>query len=115
MNKAQAIYVFNRGCLFNTNSGAVYDTINTNGTIGRFSLTYNQGTFIGAANFLYRITGRPFYYQDAILTAKYTQNSMTTATILPEYGPGSDLSGFNGIFARWRARFAKDQNLRAAY
>ena len=114
LNKAQAIYAFNRRFLFNTNSGAVYDNINTNGALGSFSLTYNQGTFIGAANFLFRITGLPFYYQDAILTAKYTQNSMTTATVLPEYGSGSDLSGFNGIFARWMARFAKDQNLWAA-
>ncbi|MCX6904161.1 MAG: hypothetical protein NTW03_11940, partial [Verrucomicrobia bacterium] len=77
--------------------------------------TYNQGTFIGAASFLYRATGLPFYYQDAILAGKYTQNSMSSAGILPEYGSGSDLSGFNGIFARWMARFARDQNLWPAF
>ena len=115
LNKAQAIYAFNRRYLLNTNSGAVYDSINTNGTTSTFSLTYNQGTFIGGADYLYRITGLPFYYQDAILVAKYTQNSMTSGGILPEYGSGSDLSGFNGIFARWMAHFAKDQNLWAAY
>ncbi len=115
LNKAQAIYAFNRRFLLNTNSGAVYDSVATNGTISSFSLTYNQGTFIGSANYLYRITGLPFYYQDAILVAKYTQNSMSSSGILPEYGSDSDLSGFNGIFARWMARFAKDQNLWAAY
>src|SRR6478736_4738223 len=82
LNKAQAIYAWNRRYLFNTNSGAIYDNINTNGTVGSFSLTYNHCTFIGAANFLYRITGLPFYYQDAILAAKYTQNSMTSGGIL---------------------------------
>src|SRR6185295_16216982 len=32
-----------------------------------------------------------------------------------EYSSNSDLSGFNGIFARWMARFAKDQNLWPAF
>src|SRR5207248_2468557 len=78
--------------------------------------TYNQGTFIGAANLLYRATGLPFYYQDAILVGKYTQKNMSSATgILPEYSSGTDLSGFNGIFARWMAHFAKDQNLWLAF
>lgn len=115
LNKAQLIYAWERQVLFNTNSGAVSDSIGTNKVFNTWASSYNQGTFIGAANFLYRITGLPFYYQDAILTAKYTQNSMTSGGILPEYGSGSDLSGFNGIFARWMARFAKDQNLWSAY
>ena len=116
LNKAQAIYAWERRVLVNTNSGAIADGINlgfTNTSGG--ALTYNQGTFIGAANLLYRATGLPFYYQDAILVGKYTQNNMTTGGILPEYSSGSDLSGFNGIFARWMARFAKDQNLWPAF
>ena len=99
LNKAQAIHAWNRRVLFQPATGAVYDNVNTNNVFGTFTLTYNQGTFIGAANFLYRATGLPQYYQDAILAAKHTQNSMTTAGILPEYGSGSDLSGFNGIFS----------------
>ncbi len=116
LNKAQAIYAFNRKFLLNTNTGAVYDNIGTNSVISTWSSTYNQGTCIGAANFLYRITGLPSYYQDAILVAKYTQKNMSSpAGILPEYESASDLSGFNGIFARWMARFAKDQNLWATF
>lgn len=115
LNQAQAIYAWNRRYLFNTNSGAVSDNINTNGNVDTVALTYNQGTFIGGANFLYRATGLPFYYQDAILAGKRTQNNMTTAGILPEWGSNSDLSGFNGIFVRWMARFAKDQNLWPAF
>ena len=115
LTKAQAIYAWERRVLFNAASGAVSDSIGTNAVYNTWASTYNQGTFIGAANFLHRATGLPGYYQDAILTAKYTQNSMSSAGILPEYGSDSDLSGFNGIFARWMARFARDQNLWPAY
>ena len=116
LNKAQAIYAWNRRVLFNTTSGAVSDSIGTNGVFNTWASAYNQGTFIGAANFLYRATGLPYYYQDAILTAKYTQNSMSSGGILPQYGgTDSDLYGLDGIFARWMARFAKDQNLWPAY
>ena len=115
LSKAQAIYAWERRVLFNTGSGAVSDSIGTNSVYNNWASTYNQGTFIGAANFLYRATGLPFYYQDAILAGKYTQNSMTSGGILPEYDSNSDLSGFNGIFARWMARFAKEQNLWLAF
>ena len=111
LTKAQAIYAWERRVLFNAASGAVSDSIGTNGVYNTWASTYNQGTFIGAANFLHRATGLPAYYQDAVLASKYTQNSMTSGGILPEYGSDSDLSGFNGIFARWMASFAKDQNL----
>src|ERR1017187_1502887 len=116
LSKAQAIYAWERRVLLKTNSGSIADGINLGSTsTSGGALTYNQGTFIGAANYLYRATGLPFYYQDAILVGKYTQNSMTSGGILPQYGSGSDLSGFNGIFARWMARFAKDQNLWSAF
>jgi hypothetical protein len=115
LSKAQACYAWERRVLFQTNSGAIYDSISTNNSFNTWASSYNQGTFIGAANFLYRATGLPYYYQDAILAAKYTQNSMTSGGILPQYGSGSDLSGFNGIFARWMARFARDQNLWSAF
>jgi len=114
--KAEACYAWERGVLFNTNSGAIDDSISTTTGYNTWASTYNQGTFIGAADFLYRITRLPFYYQDAILAAKYTENSIASAGILPDYGSGdSDFGGFNGIFARWAAQFARDQNLWSAY
>jgi predicted alpha-1,6-mannanase (GH76 family) len=115
LQKAQAIHAWNRAVLFNPTNGSVYDNIGTNGVVDTVALTYNQGTFIGAANFLYRATGLPSYYQDAILAGKRAQNNMTTAGILPQWSSNTDLSGFNGIFARWMARFAKDQNLWASF
>jgi len=113
--EAQACYAWERRVLFNTNTGAIDDNIGT-GTSGlsTWASTYNQGTFIGAGDFLYRITRLPFYYQDAILAAKYTENSISSAGILPVYESG-DLAGFNGIFARWVAQFARDQGLWPAY
>ncbi|EEF57646.1 glycoside hydrolase family 76 protein [Pedosphaera parvula] len=117
LTKAQAIYGWERRVLFNPGNGSIADGITYSNTFtSGGALTYNQGTFIGAANLLYRATGLPNYYQDAVLAGKYTQNSMTSsAGILPEYSSGTDLSGFNGIFARWMARFAKDQNLWTAF
>jgi len=116
LSKAQSIYAWERRVLLNTGSGSIADGINSGATApSGGALTYNQGTFIGAANLLYRATGLPYYYQDAVLVGKYTQNSMTSGGILPEYSSGTDLSGFNGIFARWMARFAKDQNLWLAF
>jgi hypothetical protein len=117
LTKAQAIYAWERRVLVNTNSGSIADGINyPNTTTSGGPLTYNQGTYIGAANLLYRATGLPNYYQDALLVGKYTQTSMSSAAgILPEYSSGTDLSGFNGIFCRWMARFAKDQNVWPAF
>ena len=113
---AEACYAWERRVLFNTNTGAIDDSIATTGSYNTWASTYNQGTFIGAANFLYRITRLPFYYQDAILAAKCTENSLATAGILPDYGSSDgDFGGFNGIFARWAGQFAHDQNLWASY
>lgn len=112
LDKAKAIYAWERQVLFNTGNGAIADGINTNSSINFDATTYNQGTFIGAANLLYRITGLPYYYQDAMLAGKFTQNNMSSAAgIMPEYSSNTDLSGFNGIFARWMGRFARDQDV----
>jgi len=112
--KAQDCYAWERRVLFNTNSGAIYDCINTNGTYNTWASTYNQGTFIGAGTFLFKFTGLPLYYQDALLTANYTKNSLCSGGILPAYSSG-DLAGFNGIFARWMGKMAREQNLWATF
>lgn len=114
LNKAAACYAWERSWLFNTNTGAISDSISTSYSINTWASTYNQGTFIGAANFLYQATRLPFYYQDAILAARYTQNSIASAGIMPEYGSG-DFGGFNGIFVRWMGKFGHAQNLWATF
>ena len=73
--------------------------------------TYNQGTFIGAANCLWKLTGDSTYFNDALKAALYTKNSLCTTEILPGYDYTGDGGGFTGIFARWMSRFMTDNGL----
>ena len=50
--KATNLFLWERATLYDSATGRVFDNINTNGRVGRFALTYNQGTFVGAANLL---------------------------------------------------------------
>ncbi len=107
-NKATNLYYWERSVLFNTNTGAIYDNIATNGVVGTFSLTYNQGTFLGAADFLGQTN-------DATLAANFTMMNLTSGGILPEYGIAGNNSGFNAIFLRWMTRFMKNRGLQSTY
>jgi len=106
--KATNIYAWERSVLFNAGNGQIYDAIGTNGSIGTWASSYNQGTFIGAANFLGQTN-------DAKLAAQYTMLSMSGGGILPEYGIAGNNSGFNAIFHRWFVRFIKSRNLQNLY
>lgn len=106
--KATNIYNWERSVLFNTNTGAIYDNIGTNGAISTWSSTYNQGTFLGAANYL-------GWTNDAALAAEYTMMYLSGGGILPQYGIAGNNSGFNAIFLRWMTRFMKDRNLQGVY
>ncbi|HEY4416726.1 MAG TPA: glycoside hydrolase family 76 protein [Verrucomicrobiae bacterium] len=108
LNKATAIYNWERSVLLVTNSGAICDNISSNGVLGTWASTYNQGTFIGAANFLGRTN-------DAILAANFTMMNLTTGGVLPEYGIAGNNSGFNAIFLRWLVHFMKQRNLQSLY
>jgi fibronectin type 3 domain-containing protein len=108
LNKATNMYAWERSVLFNPNTGAIYDSIDTNGAINYWSSTYNQGTFIGAANFLGQTN-------DAALAANFTMMNMSGGGILPEYGIAGNNSGFNAIFLRWMTRFMKSRNLQSLY
>jgi autotransporter-associated beta strand protein len=105
---AESLYQWERATLFDTNTGRVYDSINISGTKDTTPITYNQGTFIGAANFL-------GYTNDAILAANYTKNSMGSGGQLPNYEEDSDLGGFNGIFVRWMVKFMNQRGLQGNY
>lgn len=107
-NKATNLYHWERKVLFNAETGKIYDAIGTNGVINHWSSTYNQGTFIGAANFLGQTN-------DAKLAADFTMKKMTRDGILPEYGIDGNNSGFNAIFLRWMTRFMKTHNLQGTY
>jgi predicted alpha-1,6-mannanase (GH76 family) len=112
--KAKAIYAWERSTLFDSTNGAVCDNIRWNGALRPKVFTYNQGTFIGAANYLHKLTGDAGYYNDALLAANYTKNTLSGGGNLPAYG-SSDPGGFNGIFMRWMARFVKENKLWPAF
>ncbi|MBW8863970.1 MAG: hypothetical protein JF609_03420, partial [Verrucomicrobia bacterium] len=108
LNKATNIYAWERAVLFNAGSGAIYDNIGTNGVIGTWSSSYNQGTFLGAANFLGQTN-------DAKLSAQFMMMNLSSGGVLPEYGIAGNNSGFNAIFWRWFTRFMKGRNLQGFY
>jgi autotransporter-associated beta strand protein len=108
LTKSTNIYNWEKTNLFVAGTGMIYDGEGSSGIPGGAPTTYDQGTFIGAANFL-GLTN------DAMQAANYTMNSMTSGGILPQYGIANNNSGFNAIFFRWMARFVKNQGLQSAY
>jgi predicted alpha-1,6-mannanase (GH76 family) len=108
LTKAQNLYNWEKSTLFNAGTGQVYDNISSGGSVTTWVFSYNQGTFIGAANNLGQ-TG------DATLAANCTKNTLCTGGILPDSGENGDGGGFNGIFLRWMAKFMKDRSLQSTY
>jgi predicted alpha-1,6-mannanase (GH76 family) len=107
--KAKAVYAWERTTLFNADTGQIYDNIRTNGDIAERAFTYNEGTFIGAANFLGRTN-------DARLAADYTMNTLSRGgQLMPAFGTGGDAAGFNGICGRWLAKFMRERGLEGRY
>lgn len=92
--------------------GWIYDSINLNGRTNRVSFSYNQGTFIGACNFLGRT-------KDAAEVMDYAMHQQGIPVkefkILPSYGLSRDSAGFHGIFLRWAGKYMKEQHLESAY
>ncbi|HYG23908.1 MAG TPA: glycoside hydrolase family 76 protein [Verrucomicrobiae bacterium] len=106
--KSEAMFQWLRATLFNTNTGAVHDNINLRGNRDLRTYTYNQGTFVGAANLLGRTN-------DALLAADYTMNVISRGGLMPRYGESGDGGGFNGICARWISRFMVQRGLENRY
>jgi predicted alpha-1,6-mannanase (GH76 family) len=106
--KATNLFLWERATLFDPTTGRVSDNINANGRVARFALTYNQGTFVGAANLL-------GYTNEARLASLYTMNQLCRNGYLPAAGEKGDGGGFNGIGVRWIARFMKDRGEQATF
>ncbi|MES2922131.1 MAG: glycoside hydrolase family 76 protein [Verrucomicrobiota bacterium] len=106
--KAKELFLWERDTLFDKKTGKVFDSIGKDGKLASFALTYNQGTFVGAANLL-------GYNSDARLAATYTMTKMGKDGYLPASGENGDGGGFNGIGVRWIARYMKDQREQATF
>ena len=79
-----------------------------------YSLTYDQGTFLGAAHLLYRYTGKKLYRNDALKAALYTitHPGITKGGILRDEGAGGDNSFFKGIFIRYAVELVNDRRIK---
>ncbi|MDB6130385.1 MAG: hypothetical protein JWM04_1492, partial [Verrucomicrobiales bacterium] len=61
LDKAKEAYAWERKNLFEESTGLIHDSMRADGQVRGGALTYNQGTFIGAANFLASLTGDKSY------------------------------------------------------
>lgn len=113
------IYEWEKNTLFNPATGAVYDNIDgRSSTLATFSLSYNQGTFVGAAYELYKITGNEVYLNDARKAANFCISNSgmidTGNNILRNEGSG-DGGLFKGIFMRYFIQLILEENLDPIY
>lgn len=101
--------------LFNRETGQVYGSFSQKkGKMTAYSLTYDQGTFLGAAHLLYRYTGKKLYRNDALKAALYTitHPGITKGGILRDEGAGGDNSFFKGIFIRYAVELVNDRRIK---
>jgi predicted alpha-1,6-mannanase (GH76 family) len=101
--KAENIFRWERANLYDPASGRVSDHLRRNGHKDDTCYSYNQGTFVGAANLL-------GHTNDAMQAATFTMNHLCRGGLLPAYDETGDGGGFNGICVRWIARFMKDRH-----
>ena len=106
--KAKSLFEWEKATLFDAKTGKVWDSIGADGKLATFALTYNQGTFVGAANLLGFVT-------EARLASLYTMNDLCREGFLPAYGEEGDGGGFNGIGVRWIARFMDERGEHATF
>lgn len=101
LQKAKSVYAWQKKTLTD-GTGKVFDAIKQPNRVNRGSLTYNQGTYIGAAVLLYQQTKDQTYLDDALKTAEWTKANLcvTEQRILRSEGQG-DGGTFKGIFVRY--------------
>lgn len=113
LEEATRIFDWLRSRLFEPTEGKIFDNMNANGNISHASYTYNQGTFIGAAHELYKITGNRAYLSDAVKAAGYVVEKMSLNGGVLGNSTSGDGGLFNGIFFRYFVRLINEPDLDA--
>ena len=111
LDESVKIYSWLRDNLYDPVDGKVRDNMNVNGIISPAIYTYNQGTFIGAANELYKLTGNKQYLDEAMNAADYVINHMSDNEGVPGNATSGDGGLFNGIFFRYFVRLINEPDL----
>lgn len=116
---SKKIYNWEKANLFNPATGAVYDALNGNtGKLDKVTLSYNSGTFTGAAYHLFKVTGDETYLNDARKCANFaiSDRSMidTSNNIIRDEGK-TDGGLFKGIFMRYFRQLLDEPALGEAY
>ncbi|WP_346239128.1 glycoside hydrolase family 76 protein [Niabella insulamsoli] len=114
---ALKIYDWEKNTLYEWATGGIYDNINgETGAINSVVLTYNTGTFVGAAVELYRITKDVAYLNDAQKCANYTITKCIDSgnNVLRDEGTG-DNALFKGIFIRYYLMLLQEPDLNDDY
>ncbi len=111
LKKAQQIYSWEKKTLFDEETGAVNDNIGQNGKVNHSVFTYNQGTFIGAAHELYKLTGDQQYLEDAVKASYYVILKMSNHGGALSDATHGDGGLFHGIFFRYFVRLINEEAL----
>ncbi|MBQ4354811.1 MAG: hypothetical protein IJC71_07935 [Clostridia bacterium] len=106
--KAKGLMDWEFAHMYDSSSGAVYDSYNLKGEKNKWASTYNQGTFIGACTLLAEKYGDELYLPYAAKAADYAMNRLEMKDgVLNGENSGGDLIGFKGILTRWLYRYAE--------
>lgn len=111
LNEATKIYSWLRDNLYDPKDGRVQDNMNDQGKVSPAIYTYNQGTFIGAAVELYKITGDKQYLQEASRAADYVIGHMSGNEGVLEDATTGDGGLFHGIFFRYFVKLINEPDL----
>lgn len=107
---AKKIYKWQKENLVES-TGKVLDNKDLSGNVKDWNFTYNQGTHLGMAHELYKITGEKAYLEEAIKTASFTVNNLIDSDKLLKPEGNRDAGLFKGIFIRYFVKLILDKNL----
>lgn len=116
LDKAMGIYDWVRRTLVNTSTGLVNGCVffpggtNDPGTVTPSDNVYDAGSWIEAANLLYRVTGNSMYYNDAQRSADHIVS--TVPIIHQNQGRGTS---YQYRFFRGLSEFCTDNNICGRY
>jgi hypothetical protein len=114
--KARTLFDWTKANLYDAETGAVWDNIDTKGKISKWSSTYNQGTFVGLANYLGDVKNAQLALDYIRENATHTTYRVKGHLILPGYDyRGRNNAGLTSIGLRWFAKFMKDRQMEDRY